>query len=111
EALPARCRQHLSGAVSPVEGSWSKCTAEKSWRLSKSEHAAEVASMSITPAPCRAREASQTGSRELRMDQAEPSGPITCETMRIRTFNLIFFAVGSSRGAPLRAQHPPAALR
>src|SRR3989442_8095234 len=26
KALPARCRQHLRGAVSRVRGSWSQCT-------------------------------------------------------------------------------------
>ena len=102
---PARCRQHLSGAVSPVEGSGSQRTAQKSWRLSKSDRAVEVASMSITPAPCQAREASQTGTRELRMGQAEPSGPITCETMRIRTFNLIFFAAGRCLECDCMRQH------
>ena len=61
--------------------------------------------MSITPAPCRAREVSQTGSRELRMDQVEPSGPITCETMRIRTFNLIFFAAGRCLERNCMRQH------
>src|SRR6266851_7435442 len=34
KALPARCRQHLGGAVSLVRGSWSQCMRKNERRLS-----------------------------------------------------------------------------
>src|SRR6266545_4420217 len=34
KALPARCRQHLGGAVSRVRGSWSQCMRKNERRLS-----------------------------------------------------------------------------
>src|SRR6266581_142691 len=34
KTLPARCRRHLRGAVSAVEGSWSRCTVARPRRLS-----------------------------------------------------------------------------
>ena len=103
KALSARRRQHLGSAVSP-------CTGTRPRRLSRSGRTTEVASMLVTSAACRERAASPTGTRELRLGRSEPNGASTGGTMRIPTFNLIFFASGSLPGAIDRSSAPDTAV-
>ena len=95
----------LQDATARSAASGSQCTASKVWRHLMSARTATCDSVSITAAFCQEREASRIRTRELHMGQTELSGPRACETMRIRSFKLIFFVGGSSVGARPIEQH------